>query len=393
MGIKGLNALIKKYAPSAIKACDLKDFANKTLSLDAYGFLYAYKIVGNSMPQNYIPKMLDFCKRLRAENIDLIAVMDGKSNSQAQNKPDKSAARKVRNNRKISAMKQIAGQKSLLDTAKINHESLISTNNVKDMTSDQQLKLAALASEIESHEEKIAQVEKQLIVIEEEDIEVMTTIFQAFGFGVGFAEHEGESGAVKLVESGAADYVVSNDSDALCFGDVQVIQNISIASSHNMKLVDAVKVREEMGFTREEFIDMCILCGSDFSEKLTGLASTGAYTAIKTHRTIEEVIKNCPKYKVPEQGWTPDAARYTFLSMPCGVTILEPQQDKSKLATLLEKYNVPRQPLSEQDEQAVQKAVAERKFAFKQPGILNYLKTLSSSSPPSPDPLPEPKKD
>lgn len=394
MGIKGLNSLIKKYAPGAIKSCELKDFANKTLAVDGFGLLFAYVVVANSQPSSYIPKLMDFCQRFRQEKIDLFLVLDNKNSIQSQNKVDKSAAAKSRNNRKISATNRLTDRKGLLDTAKLNHEQFTSTNNVNDLTVNQQEKLASLLCEIETHEESIAKVEKQLIAITQEDIDNMTIIFQAYGYGVGIAEHEGEAGAVRMVESGAADIVVSNDTDSICFGDVQVIQNLSISSSHNMKLVDAAKVREEMGFTREEFIDFCILCGCDFSEKLTGLASAGAYNAIKTHRTIEEVIKNCPKYKIPETGWTPDTARYTFLSMPCGVTILEPEKDKSKLAALLEKYNVPRLPLSEQDEQAVQKAVAERKYAFKQPGILDYLKTTSSSSsPPSPDPLQEPKKE
>jgi len=375
MGVKDLNKLIAKYAPAAVRSCALSDFSGKTFALDAYGLLFAYKVVGGS-PSGYLGNMYEFCVKLRRANIDAIAVMDS-----GQPMPEKHAARAERTKRKISATNRLAERSEQLTQLKRAHEKFAppvaavpgsaEPLPVPELTPEKQQELEQLVAEIELQERSVTSVEKQLIAITPEDVEAMTVLFQAFGFGVAISQHEGEAGCVQLCLRGAADYVVSNDTDVFCFGDVRVVQNITQPGA--MRLVDAALIREGMGFSRLEFIDMCILCGCDFSAKLEGLASLGAYKAIKEHRSIEMVVSSLPKYRVPAEGWTPDVARHVFMSMPCAVQVLESNRDLARLEQLFRRYEVAKS-LSPEDAEQIDRAVAQRKISFRQPSISDYFK-------------------
>lgn len=377
MGVKDLNKLIARHAPAAVRACQLSDFAGKTFAIDAYGLLFSYKVVGGT-PSGYLGLLYDLCRKFRREKIDAVFVMDGET------LPQKHAARAVRQKRKVSATNRLAERQQELGQVQKAHEKFVETidkTNLPSITPEQQQQLDDLTAEMKMQEERVVSVEKQLVAITPEDVEAVTALFQAFGFGVAISKHEGEAGCVQLVERGAADFVVSNDTDVMCFGDVRVIQNLSQPIS--MRVVDTERVRDIMGLSRTEFVDMCILCGCDFSSKLKKLASLGAYKAIQEYRSIELVVSSCPQFERPTDGsWTPEDARYVFLTMPCPVDVLPSNRDLDRLAELFEKHQVSR-TLSSEDVKQIDQGVAERKISFNQPNIFEYFK----SKPTSPKPI------
>jgi flap endonuclease-1 len=99
-----------------------------------------------------------------------------------------------------------------------------------------------------------------LILIEAMGIPLLTTSAET--------PHEAEALGAVLQASGLVDAVVSEDSDVLLY-DATMLRN---ALGHKVPatLVNGKAVREALGFDREQFIDMCLLCGSDFAETLPG---------------------------------------------------------------------------------------------------------------------------
>ena len=68
----------------------------------------------------------------------------------------------------------------------------------------------------------------------------------------------------------------------------------------------------------DEFIDLCILCGCDFTKHIRGVGPVKAFKYIKEKKTIEEVLKQIEKdnlkkvkYVVPED-FKFEAAREIF---------------------------------------------------------------------------------
>ncbi|XP_071233292.1 probable flap endonuclease 1 homolog isoform X2 [Salvelinus alpinus] len=76
------------------------------------------------------------------------------------------------------------------------------------------------------------------------------------------------------------------------------------------KLLDILKI------THEEFVDLCILLGCDYCDKIAGLGPKRALTLIQQHRTIENVVLNINR-KDTTLTWTePDEEALVPVSVP-----------------------------------------------------------------------------
>lgn len=78
---------------------------------------------------------------------------------------------------------------------------------------------------------------------------------------------EAESLCSSLVFSGQADIVISEDTDVLAFG-ASMLRHVNSASSDGDRIC-GMEAWKELGFdNHEQWVDFCILCGSDFTERI-----------------------------------------------------------------------------------------------------------------------------
>lgn len=47
---------------------------------------------------------------------------------------------------------------------------------------------------------------------------------------------------------------------------------------------------KELDLNYDEFVDLCILCGCDYTDTIEGIGPITAFKMIKEHKTIEGVI-------------------------------------------------------------------------------------------------------
>ena len=84
--------------------------------------------------------------------------------------------------------------------------------------------------------------------------------------------HEAEGICSTLVHDGLADFVVSEDSDVAVYG-AKLLRRISTSSqneSKSMNVLDPIVLRRELGVTDQQFLDLSLLCGTDFTERIPG---------------------------------------------------------------------------------------------------------------------------
>jgi 5'-3' exonuclease len=55
-----------------------------------------------------------------------------------------------------------------------------------------------------------------------------------------------------------------------------------------------------MNFTQEQFIDLCILSGTDYVATIPKVGAKTAFSLINEHISIENIIKQNSKYELPE---------------------------------------------------------------------------------------------
>lgn len=104
------------------------------------------------------------------------------------------------------------------------------------------------------------------------------------------AKGDGEQLCSSLCIEGKVAAVFSTDTDNLVYGCPLLITNFSkewINKSPHLDCIRADKVLEGLQMNREEFVDFCIMCGTDFNENMKGYASKKCFNLIKEHRSID----------------------------------------------------------------------------------------------------------
>ncbi|KAI9229207.1 MAG: PIN domain-like protein [Piptocephalis tieghemiana] len=147
-------------------------------------------------------------------------------------------------------------------------------------------------------------------------------------------DHEAEAMCSALVREGYAMATLSEDTDVLAFGDGPLLRNIRNPAHPTQVLEMRGDVaRKALGLTRDSWIDMCILCGTDFSSTIENVGYIRAVQYIQEHGSIEALLAAQPKLK-PRMGFVPDQAREIFNRSPTFPPnlseVLQPKPEKSR---------------------------------------------------------------
>ncbi|KAF0047173.1 hypothetical protein F2P81_000806 [Scophthalmus maximus] len=131
------------------------------------------------------------------------------------------------------------------------------------------------------------------------------------------APGDAEALCAQLVREGTADAVASEDMDTLPFGANILIRQLNAKRDSEVVEYSLPKLLEKLQISQEEFVDLCILLGCDYCDKITGLGPKKALTLIQKHRTIENVVLHINRQTHPvPHFWKYKEARKIFLDAP-----------------------------------------------------------------------------
>ncbi|WP_254767502.1 flap endonuclease-1 [Salinilacihabitans rarus] len=162
--------------------------------------------------------------------------------------------------------------------------------------------------EIESRREQRRSYEEQLEVAREEGDEVAVArlesrtqrltptiqetsreLLRLLDVPVVEAPAEGEAQAAHMVRRGDADYVGSEDYDALLFGAPLTLRQLTSKGDPELMDLDATLAKHDL--TLEQLIDAAILIGTDFNPGVNGIGPKTALSAIEEHGDIWGVLE------------------------------------------------------------------------------------------------------
>ncbi|RKP36009.1 PIN domain-like protein [Dimargaris cristalligena] len=118
---------------------------------------------------------------------------------------------------------------------------------------------------------------------------------------------ESEALCAALCDATITAGTLSEDTDVLLLGSGPLLRNYQ-PSSGRLNSVDPRAVRTELGFTDRQFIDFCILCGTDFCSSINKVGPITAHQLIVEYGDIETILEKCP-HLVPRDDFTYKSAR------------------------------------------------------------------------------------
>ncbi len=148
---------------------------------------------------------------------------------------------------------------------------------------------------LEELREELEKVEKRIIVVNGKVINECKKLFDMMGIPYIVANGEAESLCAWLIKKGLAIGCLSEDTDILANGGRIFLRNFNV---NNNKVIeyDLDKVLPSLGLNYNEFVDVCILCGCDYTGTIKNVGVEKAYKFIKDYKNIEGVIKYLEEY-------------------------------------------------------------------------------------------------
>ena len=295
MGIKNLRVILNQHCKNARNIRKLNVYSGMKIAIDLSIFLYKYLYNNN----DHIEGLTRLILRLLKNQITPLFVFDGsppeEKNITLQERKEK---KEILNIKKTIYEYSISANKSNIDDFKANINNIIVSKNNNFKIDDIEIKELYEKSK-EELEYECEKIKRKIIYVTNYHIESSKKLFDLFGIPYIHENCEAESLMSILSRNNIVQACITEDMDSLPCGTTLLLRNFSADKSFVEEYcLDGILSNLEI--TLDEFIDVCILCGCDYTEKINLLGPVSALSIIKKYKNIEAFLKENIKYTIPE---------------------------------------------------------------------------------------------
>ena len=252
MGIKNLNSVIKE----SMKKTTFDKLRGSIIGVDFSLFLYRFVYNKNNPIECFLRQVHMFFRY----KILPVYVIDGEAPLEKQVTLDKRANKRQKLYDNIAdLLEKQADNNSPNTSSRINSE--------------------------------ITKLERRCVVFSQKLVQDILYFFELLGIPVIRENEEADFILAKLSAANKIDYILSDDSDVLAFGAKRVLKNFCI-KEEKCELYDMDDILSTLGIPMHKFVDICILCGCDYTTKIRNMNCGKSLQLILQWGSIEEVAKN-----------------------------------------------------------------------------------------------------
>ena len=289
MGIKNLNKLLKQHCSQGISKISLRKLQNTTIAIDTSIYLYKYSYFGDAL-KNFERQIC----HLLSNKITPVYLFDGKPGAE---KDDLIKKRK----------EQYKKKKENLESMQERIEEI--KKEIASMDVTDTILMSCKQEEIDVLSKRIFKLKKSTIRIDREMIKQLKEMLDKAGIYYYQCNGETDIFVKEFFKKRLINYVITEDLDFLTHCCPKVLYGYK-ASSNSCVLYDYNIIIKELSLNKSQFIDLCIMFGCDYTGTIKGIGKKTAYKFIKQYKTIEEILKNKPKFTADNCDYV--LARKTF---------------------------------------------------------------------------------
>ena len=292
MGIKNLTRFLTQQFPELLEDVTLKDFAGKKIAIDTAIFMCKFKA---SSGKNWLDAFVSLVSWMWECGVTPIFVLDNGS------PPEKALEKKKRYEAKKKSLEKIAALEKAIETYKVDNivTPLLKEVYEKESKNEENSRRKSLL--LRPHvrkefnlvvvESKLARMKSHLFTITPNDWENLKALFNVLKIEWIVANGEGEKHCAWMVNTQNASAVLSEDSDCLAYG-VETFLLKPNFSKKSLKKIIFSKLLQSLELSKEEFLDFCIMCGTDYNPNIKKIGVKRSFALIQKHRSIESVGKD-----------------------------------------------------------------------------------------------------
>lgn len=273
MGIQGLTKLLGDAAPGCMKEQKFENYFGRKIAVDASMHIYSFLVVvGRQGDQlltseagevtSHLAGMFFRTVRMLEAGMKPVFVFEGKPPEMKKEELAKRFERRADANTDLEAAKE--------------------AGNTED----------------------VEKYSKRTVRVTREHNEECKRLLRLMGVPVLDAPSEAEAQCAQLCKDGLVYGISTEDMDSLTFGTPRLIRHLMAPASQKTPAMefDHALVLSELGLTNDQFIDVCIMCGCDYTSKIAGIGAVRALALIRKHGNIEGVLAalDPAKYQIPD---------------------------------------------------------------------------------------------
>lgn len=322
MGIKNLTSILNVHCKSAMNKRNLDAYKGRILGIDISIFLYKY-LYSND---DHLEGIMRLLLRILKNGILPLVIFDGRP---PKEKSEVLTTRKEKREFLVTKREAIETAMEIIkDSLEVMSKEELKNEIKKVIAEKQETKSENTKLEDEDIEEllnknseelkdELEKTVKRIIYVRAEHIESLKAMLRNMGLPYIVSKGEAESLMGHLCAEGIIDGCISEDTDVLVNGGKIFIRNIAAdKNAIDEYCLEGILSGLDMSF--EQFIDMCILCGCDYTSKIGGMGPQTAYKMMKKHGRLEDVLvelkKRPDKYDIPDaENFDYEKARHLFV--------------------------------------------------------------------------------
>jgi len=284
MGIKDLNKFLRSKCPDVFREVHLSKLQFKKCAVDISLYIFKYATIFGE--DGWIGAFLNLISCLRRNNIHACFIYDTKAPE------EKNEERQHRREQREKLDERISQLCIALDKAKMTNEfDPILLDLVKpgeSMGRKRLLQTVRPNITIEEIEFEVDRIKRQSVKLSSADFELTKTILDILGVPYFNAPGEAETTCADLCKQGNVDFVLSEDTDVLAYGSPYFLTKIN-TSTDTCVLISYEDVLSSLALSSSEFLDLCIMFGTDYNKNIFKVGPEKSFRLIKEYRTIDKI--------------------------------------------------------------------------------------------------------
>jgi 5'-3' exonuclease len=326
MGIKDLSDFLKTRFPQIFKTVHISEYSFKKVAIDISLYMNIFihrfarktskpgeKVIVECRKQDWIPGFIDLVATLRKNEVHCVFVYDSKAPIEKQLEKEKRCASKDKMENNVSDL--ISELDTYYETKEIS-KFLFDFQEKKNLgfksllASQKQLNIRGIEVALEN-------MLKNLVRPQKEDYIITKKLFDLLDIPYIDADMEAETLCSDLCLQGKIEAVLSKDTDVLAYAAPIFLTDIN-TKNQTCTMIEYKELLQEMELSSDEFLDFCILCGTDYNKNIPKVGPVKAYSLIKefgsienigkqtsfdisilNHKRVRELFRGYPKYTKP----------------------------------------------------------------------------------------------
>ena len=309
MGVKNLKKFIRERYPNEIQKMNLSDFYGQIFMMDIMSYIYKFKV---SMQERWLQSVINLIKIFKSNNVHVNIVFEGESPVEKNKEREQRREQRKKQEKRISdvkddidkyhqtgvisdLLKEVIQKINQTDTEKVNRLLHFNNNNQSS-----QIPLTINYKTLEQIEEYLDKKENQLVTVTEQDANKIKEICDVFGVPYFQSENEAETLCCRMClnvkdqednRKRVPIGVISEDSDVLAYGANILLCDLNI-SNGECNVIYLPSLLKTMELNYNEFLDFCILSGTDYNNNIPGIGSVKCLELINKYSSIQSIFSN-----------------------------------------------------------------------------------------------------